>query len=94
MTDAILLLREQLAAIEHQRWSDWQHWVHTNSRDPGDGTLIIPADLVTRWKRQIATAYEDLSESEKQSDRDQVDRYWPLISAYLTAHHGNPRITV
>lgn len=49
---------------------------------PGD--LIIPAALAERWERQIATPYAELSETEKDGDREQVDRYWPLIAA-LTA---------
>ena len=42
--------------------------------------LIIPSKLVAQWERQIATDYADLSEKEKESDRDQVRRYWPLIT--------------
>jgi hypothetical protein len=79
-------LREQLAAIEHQRWAGWQQWVHKSCTDPGDGTLIIPAELVTRWNRQIATEYAELCEDDQQKDRDQVDRYWPLIAARLERH--------
>lgn len=73
-------LREKLAAIEHERWADWQRHVHGNCRTEADGSLTIPANLVSRWERQIATPYAQLSEPEKQSDRDQVDRYWPLIA--------------
>lgn len=73
-------LREQLAAIEHERWSDWQRYVHRSCWREPDGSLTIPAHLVERWERQIITPYAELSEAEKQKDRDQVDRYWPLIS--------------
>jgi len=74
-------LYEKLAAIEHERWADWQKYLHsTCTLDRQDiGSLIIPEALVERWERQINTKYEDLSEEEKQSDRDQVDRYWNLI---------------
>jgi hypothetical protein len=48
-----------------------------------DGSLSIPADLVDRWARQIATAFEDLSEAEKESDREQVRRYLPAIISAL-----------
>lgn len=77
-------LREQLAAIEHERWADWQRYMHSKCRKEADGGLTIPADLAARWERQIATPYEELSEQEKQSDRDQVDRYWPLVEAGLS----------
>lgn len=81
-------LREQLAAIEHQRWSDWQQYMHnlcvreTNPLLYGH-SLVIPAELVARWERQIATPYAELTEAEKASDREQVDRYWPLIAELL-----------
>jgi hypothetical protein len=74
-------LREQLAAIEHERWADWQKWCHKvlreNNPSPEQG------DILERWDRQIETPYAELSEKEKQSDRDQVDRYWQLVEAYL-----------
>jgi len=72
-------LMEQMAAIEHGRWSDWQRYVHSLSTRNPDGSLTIPAEHVHRWERQIATPYSQLSETEKQSDRDQVARYWNLI---------------
>lgn len=74
-------LIEQLAAIEHERWADWQKWCHKvlreNNPSPEQG------DILERWDKQIETSYEKLSESEKQSDRDQVKRYWPLITQYI-----------
>ena len=72
-------LIERLAAIEHQRWADWQKYMHSKCKSNGVGELLIPAELVRQWERQIATPYADLSEAEKGSDRDQVRRYWPLI---------------
>lgn len=37
-----------------------------------NGEIIIPADKVERWTRQMNTHYGELSEAEKQSDRDVV----------------------
>lgn len=72
-------LIERLADIEHQRWSHWQRYMHSKcEREPG-GSLIIPRELVAQWERQIATAYDDLTEAEKESDRDQVRRYLPTV---------------
>lgn len=73
-------LKEALAAIEHERWADWQRYLHSLCTRNPDGSLTIPAASVAHWERQIATPYADLSEREKQSDREQVDRYWPLIT--------------
>lgn len=84
MASKIEQLKEQLAAIEHIRWADWQKWMHgvCEQTEPAGG-LFIPAALVERWNRQIATPYAELSEQEKASDREQVDRYWPLIAGLI-----------
>jgi hypothetical protein len=73
-------LREQLAAVEHERWAHWQQYMHSVCTRQPDGSLLIPAALVRRWERQIATPYDQLPEQEKRSDREQVDRYWGLIA--------------
>lgn len=70
---------ERLAAIEHERWASWQRYVHDHCDRQEDGSLVIPAELATRWEAQIATPYGGLSEQEKQSDREQVNRYLPAI---------------
>ena len=72
-------LRELLADIEHQRWADWQSYVHLQLIND----YTIPVGLFQRWKKQIETSYKDLSEKEKDSDREQVDRYLPLIQKTL-----------
>ena len=80
-------LREKLSAIEHERWADWQRYVHSvcyeNKGIGGEptGELTIPSELARRWERQIETPYNELSEKRKDSDREQVDRYWQLIAA-------------
>jgi hypothetical protein len=82
-------LIEALAAIEHQRWADWQAWVHKcgfreSHGDPDQPPyLVLNGNRVEAWERQIVTSYADLSEQEQQSDREQVMRYWPLIVAFV-----------
>jgi hypothetical protein len=39
---------------------------------------------VNRWEEQINTDYALLSEAEKESDRDQVRKYLPVIAAALS----------
>jgi hypothetical protein len=39
-----------------------------------DGSAVIPKESVQRWTRQMNTAYKDLPESEKASDRTEADR--------------------
>jgi hypothetical protein len=78
-------LVERLAAVEHERWSHWQRYMHEKGIRQPDGSLMIPADLVQRWQKQIDTPYAELSEKEKESDREQVRRYVPLIIQALSA---------
>ena len=65
-------LVEVLANIEHQRWSKWQKYLHNKCIENEDGSLTIPTELVDRWTRQMNTDYKDLTELEKESDREQV----------------------
>jgi hypothetical protein len=76
-------LIEKLAAIEHERWSHWQRYMHSKCIRQSDGSLLIPAKIVRRWERQIARTYTDLDEKEKESDREQVRKYLPLIASAL-----------
>ena len=76
-------LIEELAAIEHSRWAHWQRYVHESGSLAADGSLTIPNQLVSRWTAQIETPYSQLSESEKESDREQVRRYLPLLMETL-----------
>ena len=76
-------IREQLAAIEHERWADWQKWVHQQLHRNNYGEWVLPEEVKYRWERQIETEYEHLSEKEKASDREQVDRYLPIILAWV-----------
>jgi hypothetical protein len=76
-------LLEPLAAIEHERWAHWQQYMHGKGLRQPDGSLLLPADLVKRWERQIDLKYGELSEEERQSDREQVRKYLPLIGRSL-----------
>lgn len=78
-------LLEQLSAVEHDRWSHWQRYMHDKATQQPDGSLTIPADLVKRWEEQMNKQYENLSEDEKQSDREQVRKYLPLIFSALAS---------
>lgn len=77
-------LIEQLAAIEHARWAHWQRYVHDQCEPQENGSLVIPADLVERWEAQIETPYADLTEREKDSDREQVQKYLPTVIEALS----------
>ena len=72
-------LIETLAALEHQRWADWQSHVHSKCVRQDDGSLLIPSGLAEAWERQISTPYHKLSEREKECDRAEVRRYLPTV---------------
>src|SRR5947209_2303620 len=78
VTQKLESLIETLAAVEHERWSHWQRHLHEKSARQSDGSLLIPAHLVQQWENQIATPYSQLSEKEKESDREQARKYIPL----------------
>jgi hypothetical protein len=90
MTTVVEELIETLAAIEHERWAHWQRYMHSKCERKADGSLVIPSALVSQWERQIATRYTDLSEAEKQSDRDQVRRYLPMVLGTLGIGPNGP----
>jgi hypothetical protein len=75
-------LLERLASIEHERGAHWQRYMHSKGKREPDGSLVLPVDLV-RWERQIATPYGELTEAERESGRDQVRKYLPLIAEAL-----------
>ena len=64
---------EKGADLEHQRWSQWQEYCHKIYRSGKFG------EFMPRWEQQIATDYQDLSVSEKESDRREVRTYLPLL---------------
>lgn len=80
---------EKGASMEHNRWAKWQKYLHSKtllkikSRFDEPDVRVIPIELYERWERQIATDYTNLSEKEKESDREQVREYIPLISNLL-----------
>lgn len=79
-------LMEELAAIEHDRWSKWQKYLHSKcvEHENGKGEFVcFPSESFLHWERQIATPYSELSEKEKESDREQVRSYLPLLRKEL-----------
>src|SRR5260221_6026946 len=77
MTEQELI--EQLADKEHASWAHWMQYLFSMCTHLPDGRLVIPGMLVVRWERQANTNYADLSEQEKQSDRDEVAHILPII---------------
>jgi hypothetical protein len=64
------------ADVEHEIWSSWMRYMFTKAPINSDGSWTMPAWAVERWQRQMNTPYQDLSEQEKSSDREQVQKHW------------------
>jgi len=41
-------------------------------------------ELVAQWEKQLATPYSELSEKKKESDREQIRKYLPVIAEALS----------
>lgn len=67
------MLIEKLADYAHKAWTGWMQHVFINCcKENDDGSLVIPKWAVDRWTRQMKTPYEELSELEKESDREEA----------------------
>ena len=75
-------MREKLAELCHEQWSGWMKHLFSFTSAPLGGAFVIPASNVKRWKRQMNTPYEDLSEEEKDSDRKEADKFLEIINRY------------
>jgi len=62
---------EELAAYAHDAWSRWMRYLFGQCSKVRGGGRKIPAALVKRWTRQMNTAYKDLPEDEKKSNREE-----------------------
>lgn len=76
-------LYEDMAAVQHEIWSSWMVYMFDQGTMNDDGTWTMPADKVERWQRQMYTDYDKLSGGEQDSDREQVEKLWPLIIKWL-----------
>ncbi|MCP5018942.1 MAG: hypothetical protein GY938_27240 [Ketobacter sp.] len=71
-------LREKLAAQQHEIWAHWMKCLFSQCIDDTD-YILIPIDKAIRWKRQMLTDYADLTEPERESDRDQADKIIAIL---------------
>lgn len=71
--------REKLVALCHEQWSGWMKYLFSKSCLDRQGNCLIPRKLYLRWKRQMNTEYNKLSEAEKNSDRTEADKFIKLF---------------
>lgn len=64
---------ENLAALEHEQWAHWTKHMLDN----------LSPENIERWRRQIETPYEQLSEMEKGSDRQWARKAIKIIRGVI-----------
>lgn len=62
-------LLEKLAELEHKQWAYWTKYFLSN----------LSEENILKWKKQIETKYEDLSEKEKDSDRKWAKKVMEMV---------------
>lgn len=62
-------IREGMAERAHLTWQRWMAYMFTH----------LDEEHSERWKRQASTAYKDLSEEEKESDRSIADEHFRYL---------------
>lgn len=75
-------LVEALAALAHEQWSGWMEYLFTRAVML-DAVMTVGGKLSDewpeRWRRQMKTSYAELSEKEKESDREEARRVIALL---------------
>jgi hypothetical protein len=84
-------LREALAALEHDQWAHWTRYMLDTLRNTG---VPMTSEIVARWERQIATPYAELTEVEKNSDREWADKVLAEVEAFRASGSVYPPIQV
>ena len=72
-------MKEALAEYAHNAWAGWMEYLFSKAVHNPDGSVTIPRPFAKRWKRQVATAYDDLPEKEKESDRKEADEMIAIV---------------
>ena len=72
-------LVEALAEYAHEAWAGWMSYLFSKSPNNDDGTWTMPKEFADRWRRQMGTPYAELSENEKQSDREEAFKMLKIV---------------
>jgi len=77
---AEMALIEDLAELEHEQWAHWTQYMldFLNGNIPED----LKQKRILQWRRQIDTSYKNLSEKEKESDREWARKVMKILKKY------------
>jgi hypothetical protein len=67
-------LLEAIAAIEHEQWCAWAYAVMREEN--------LSQDRIDRWNRLLITPYDQLTEQEKEQDREWARKVRALIEVH------------
>lgn len=73
-------LLERTAAREHEKWADYMRYFLGNLLSDQEGRLIIPAAYVKALMTLTDTSYHDLSEDQKENDREEARKTLAVIN--------------
>lgn len=80
--EAERLLKDVLSAYAHDTWGGWMRYMFSKSTRNTDGTVTIPADLVSRWERQMNSFYHELPEEEQRSDIREAEKMISVMHGF------------
>lgn len=72
---------EAFAEYAHVAWSGWMRYLFDKLELNSLSQLVLPREWYDRWRRQMTTNYANLSESEKESDRDEARQMLAIVGA-------------
>ena len=78
-----MTLREGLANYAHMAWAGWMVYLFEKSKHNKDGSITIPAGYVKNLQRLMDMPYQDMLETNKESDRVEADKMRSLGCKYL-----------
>ncbi len=62
-----------MSDLEHEQWAHWTKYMLEN----------LTEEDIKRWERQIKTPYSELSEKEKDMDREWARKVLKIIDKYM-----------
>lgn len=82
---------EKLASLVHEQWAHWmKYMIHKKTTEIGTKSIggvcnqkYIQFDMkdYERWLQQMETPYSELTDKEKESDREWARKYLKIINS-------------
>lgn len=77
------ILLEKIAALEHVQWVHWTEYMLAN----------MSLENVARWHWQMTVPYDELTEKEKDSDREWAEKVLNLVEKEIREDEKNKIIS-